>query len=461
MLHRRTSRLKQKQARSNLPSRLCKANSAPPVSTLGSYLSHVNPHTTALRNCKRVDIKPIWVGRAMFEEEFDRIWTAQSSYYPSISTPDFKRQVERLLFWQRKVSAGKPGRCALEENEIRAPRSSLLAKHFRLLQTLNNIKLRETSLSPQWRLARTERDLLLSALSKAIHVAKGSKQKESYGLTFTELKKHLGLQQRTAKVNLEDGDESTFLLGNRTNAIMSCAFGPERWNAMDERQQRRIVRKWITEHSPKRLKDIAREQWGLNEASAEKLASLEPEDGYAALSHKAMLRLLPFMTDEMLTYPEALERAGYTNRTSGKKALDYLPPVDTALPQIPNPVVKRTLSELRAVLNERYANTESLYRFALNWLAISSAMPSNVRDFRESKRTTPWSALRLERCWRGLVSGLRNLRSRKCSSTAAPKMQNASIAANRSVALKQSFNPIREFRSRTCYRNAARQLDGQ
>lgn len=315
--------------------------------TLGQHLSRINPHTAALRNRKRGNIDEIWVGRDMFEDEFDRIWTAQSQFHCAILTPDFKKRIERLMFWQRKVSAGKPGQCELEKKEIRAPRSSLLAQHFRLLQILNNIKLRETRASAKRNLTLEERNKLLAILSTHIHTTQGKKREEKFGLPFTEVKNRLGYPK--AQINLDDGDDGTFLYGNRTNAILFRAFGPEHWNPMDRKERQRIARKWFTEQSPKRLREIAQTRWGLSPENAVWVASLEPEDGYASLSHKAMLKLLPFMEEQMLTYPEAVKAAGYSNT---RPELDYLPPVDNVLSQIPNPVVRRALSELRGVLNE-------------------------------------------------------------------------------------------------------------
>ena len=319
--------------------------------TLGQHLSQINPHTSAIRNRKRSDMKPIWTERKMFQEEFERIWVAQSIHYPSVLTETLKPRIEKLMFRQRTISAGKPGHCELERNPPlpRAPRSSLLAQHFRVVQTVNNLKIVDYP-SPDRKLPPAERLELVSALSKVITEVKGkTRRSDLFGFRFPELKRRLNLPKR-AKLNLEDDEAESYLRGNRTNAVMVRAFGMDRWNALQEQEKRRIVRKWMTEQSPEKLLQIARMQWGLDEQAAEQLARIEPEDGYAALSHVAMLKLLPSMEQDGLSYSEAVVKV-YGNVFSGGDELEYLPSVDSVLPRIPNPVVKRTLSEMRKVVN--------------------------------------------------------------------------------------------------------------
>ncbi len=110
--------------------------------TLGQRLAFVNPHLAAIRNRKRSDIAPIWTARRMYQDEFKKIWETQQAHYPEVLTPNFYNRIERLMFKQRDVSAGKPGKCELERDPPlpRAPNSSLLAQHFRLVQTVNNLK---------------------------------------------------------------------------------------------------------------------------------------------------------------------------------------------------------------------------------------------------------------------------------------------------------------------------------
>lgn len=319
--------------------------------TLGQRLARINPRLQAIRNRRRTDVVPIWTGRKMYEEEFDRIWTGQARHHEQL-TETLRHRITRLMFWQRTISSGKPGKCELQRNPAvdRAPRSSLLAQHFRLVQAANNLRIWERG-TVERRLTHQERPLLVQVLETAITESKGRKRNsELFGLRFSKVKEILGIPKQ-AKLNLEDEGADSYLRGNRTNAIMVRAFGAERWRAMEDAQRKRIVRKWIKEQSPAKLLSMAKGAWGLDDAAAERLVGTEPEDGYAALSHVAMSRLLPAMENGGLTYAEAVARA-YGNLFSSGEAQKYLPPVDASpLGRIPNPVVMRALSELRKVVN--------------------------------------------------------------------------------------------------------------
>lgn len=317
--------------------------------TLGQRLAFINPHQAAIRNRKRSDIAPIDTGRRMYQDEFKKIWETQQTHYPDLLTANLYNRIERLMFKQRDVSAGKPGKCELERDPAlpRAPKSSLLAQHFRLVQSVNNLKAEGMS-GTEWREKQRELIALLSTVIFEKQTKKGTQT--FFGLPFAEVKARLGLHKRT-KLNLDDDEDSTYLRGNRTNAIMARAFGTHRWSAMEDQERRRIVRKWINESSPEKLFRIARTQWNLDDARAEQLASLEAEEGYAALSHVAMLKLLPHM-EQGLTYSEAVKQIEEYKVLSGGKVHEFLPPVEGGeLPRIPNPVVKRALTELRKVLN--------------------------------------------------------------------------------------------------------------
>ena len=315
--------------------------------TLGQRLAFVNPHLAAIRNRKRADVAPIWTARRMYQDEFERIWKTQQPHYPDVLTANFYNRIERLMFKQRDVSAGRPGNCELEREPAlpRAPKSSLLAQHFRLVQTVNNLKA-EGIIGTEWREKQQE---LIAMLSTVIFEKQTKKHTKTYfGLPFAEVKARLGLHKRT-NLNLDDDEDSTYLRGNRTNAIMARAFSIERWSAMEEQERRRVVRKWVNESSPEKLLRIAKTQWNLDDAKAEQLVSLEAEEGYAALSHVAMVKLLPHM-EQGLTYPEAVNEV-YGNVLSDGKEHEFLPPLESVFPRIPNPVVKRALTELRKVLN--------------------------------------------------------------------------------------------------------------
>ncbi|MFG0250335.1 MAG: type II CRISPR RNA-guided endonuclease Cas9, partial [Phycisphaeraceae bacterium JB051] len=101
-------------------------------------------------------------------------------------------------------------------------------------------------------------------------------------------------------------------------------------------------------------------QFGMTEKQADAAQRINFVDGYLHLSRKALEKLLPFMEQGMVYQAidetnSAMHAAGYMRRDQLKRRLfDKLPRQDAfncPLGDIPNPVVKRTLTELRRVIN--------------------------------------------------------------------------------------------------------------
>jgi CRISPR-associated endonuclease Csn1 len=295
--------------------------------TLGEYFAGRDPTEARIRDR--------WTGRKMYEEEFEKIWARQSEFHASVLTAEFRERVRRLLFFQRPIAmnAGAIGECELERGEKRAPVASLEAQRFRLLQKVNDLKYVTADFA--------EHDLTAEQRQKL------AQELENKGdLTFAAIRKLLGLAKEV-RLNLERGGERK-LRGNRTAATMLKAFG-YRWAAIEERERQRVVGKWMRTESEEEMRQVAELKFELTPEQAMVLADTEPEDGYSRLSLKALRKILPRM-EEGVPFKTA-ETDVYGNRFSGGEAKDFLPPVEDVLPQIPNPAVKRALTELKKVVN--------------------------------------------------------------------------------------------------------------
>lgn len=297
--------------------------------TLGAYFAGLDPRLTKVRRR--------FTSRDMFEAEFERIWAAQSPHHPTLR-PELHDHVKHLLFFQRPISAGKPGRCELEPGQQRAPWATLEAQRFRVLQKVNDLRIDEWPKEPR-PLTEQERAQALAALAEG-------------DASFKDLKAKLDLK-RNQKFNLARGADkhpSRGLRGETVASLMRTAFGGQRWAAMDDSEREKIVAAWRDDEHGERLLRLAREEWRLDDASAQLLAGAEPEDGYCNLSLKALRRLLPEM-EKGLAYKTA-ELAVYGDRMAPPETGDSrLPPVIKALPEIRNPSVMRSLTELRKVVN--------------------------------------------------------------------------------------------------------------
>jgi CRISPR-associated endonuclease Csn1 len=296
--------------------------------TLGSFFSAQDPLQRRIRSR--------WTARSMFESEFEAVWQAQSIHHPTILTTELKKQIHHLLFFQRPIAAQKHlvGECELEPGRKRAPMACLEAQRFRLLQKVNDLRVRFADF--------TERKLTAEERTKLI-----VELEHTGGLSFADMRKLLGLPKRGAWFNLEKGGEKR-MPGNRTASKMVEAFG-DHWNQLSPESRNQIVEEWRTSETEDWLVRRGMTRWGLDEIHARKWAEGNPEDGYARLSKKALQKLLSMMEDGF-PFKEA-EKEIYGTRFSGGTVHDLLPPVRNALPSLRNPAVERALTELRKLVN--------------------------------------------------------------------------------------------------------------
>jgi len=295
--------------------------------TLGEYFASLNPHEQRIRGR--------WTARAMFENEFECIWSAQQEYYPELLTDELKQRINHAMFHQRplKNQADLIGTCELEAGHKRTPWALLAAQRFRLVQQVNNTRL-ITPDGEDVQLTADQRQTLLDLL-------------ENQGeMTFGKARKKLGLSS-AYHFSWEAGGEKRFL-GNRTNAKLAATFG-DRWKGLSTGDRRRIVEDILSIQNNDALARRAVCVWGLDEDVARKLARVELEPRYCRLSRKALCKLLPLL-ESGLSYAEAVKEAyGEFHRKGG--VVDCLPSVSRVLPQLRNPVVNRVLTELRKVVN--------------------------------------------------------------------------------------------------------------
>lgn len=296
--------------------------------TLGEYFSRLDPHQ------QRIRVR--WTARRMFQDEFAAIWARQAPEHPSVCTPEFHETLERLLFFQRPIAAQRNliGHCELEPACRRAPMWSWEAQQFRLLQRLNDLRVVSPGSAEARALGEDARQNLLAALER------------DGDLTWAKARK-LGGLAKGETFNLERGAGKA-LPGNRTQAHMRAAFGP-RWDGISEEERQQIVADWAGATGEEQLAALGQRRWGLEAEAARAWAAKSPEPDYAALSRRAIRKLLPAMTAG--TPFKTAERDAYGPRLSGGEAKDRVPPVCRVLSEIRNPAVARALTETRKVVN--------------------------------------------------------------------------------------------------------------
>lgn len=312
-------------------SELGTAMKAANAGTLGKYLSALDPREQRIRTR--------YTSRQMYFDEFEAIWTKQRKFHSDLLTDKAKKLIHHAIFYQRplKSQARFIGACQLEPTRNRAPWALIDAQRFRMLQTVNNLSIVDERKGENRPLANEERIKLVAELD-----IKGD-------LTFPALRRLLALGKFT-KFNLELGGEKR-IPGNRTAARIIRIIGKETWTGLSHDEQQSLVEDWSSIVNESTLERRALNYWRFTPDIARNFAQLRLEDGYCNFSRKALDRLLPGLENGLTIqevirkeYPKRFEREG--------EPLATLPAVECdEMPDLRNPIVQRTLSELRRVVN--------------------------------------------------------------------------------------------------------------
>jgi len=332
--------------------------------------------------------------RKLLHQEFSKIWEIQSVYYPDVLTESLRYGtlgpkgyqvvkpeklpagqtllesygLENIIFFQRRVWWPKSsiGMCELELGEKRAPVVDRRFQEFRMLQEINNLRILDHSVkgAPEERLLTPEeRGICLAYVT--------SKDKPK----LEALKKELCQKSRNLPApsqvvfNLEAGGRIT-ISGTPTDAKLSSksSYGPT-WYKLPDNVKNRIVE--ILSQPDATDEDIIaslREVEGIDPAAIPKLASAVLPSGYGHLSIKALEKLLKPMRDGLLYMHKdyaksAMAAADYPRRDQMQHddlaelpRLEELanpdsPIFDRNQPIISSPLVTRSLTELRKVVN--------------------------------------------------------------------------------------------------------------
>lgn len=312
----------------------------------------------------------LYPDRAMYEAEFDRIRKAQAPHH-DLNSNQWDR-LHDIIFFQRPLKPVDPGWCQLEKGERRAPRALPVAQEFRMLQEVNNLRVR-VGIEPERPLQDGERERAMLRLrsGKDINLSKPTRDlKLPSGAIFN--------LSRGGRKTVE-GDQTSKRLGNK-------GLSGSRWTDLPLDERNEIVSFLLNTEDPEDVRRKAKVEWGLNDEQAEAVANVALPDGYANLSEKAIGKLLPHL-EKGLVYSDAVVEAGYPHHSDFRntEAHERLPyygevlerdavgadptkdPEEDGEParygRIGNPTVHIGLNQLRRVLNrlvEVYGKPEEI-----------------------------------------------------------------------------------------------------
>jgi CRISPR-associated endonuclease Csn1 len=333
----------------------------------------------------------VHAGRSLIREEFHTIWEKQRELGGAVSsmlTDEFMEQLDNpvedgtwrhkgAIFGQRKTywDAGTLGRCDLEPSDHRCPFGDMHAQEFRVLETVNNVRIEERGQSPR----------KLDAVERAVVIEKLSTQK---ACSIATIRKAIGIDKKAVKdffsLNIERDADREINTDWFAREVVHGAFTKPVWDKLSAEQHESVNRALLKldpeiEMHVERLRHGATEWWGLNVESTERLLAAwtaRPDpDRRANLSRRAISNLLPYLRTEM-TVSEARQnfakdaesgatpdqRRRYSlnpqlvltkrdRRFLRQRAREGKPVQLPPAPVLANPVARKALHEVRRHIN--------------------------------------------------------------------------------------------------------------
>jgi len=112
---------------------------------------------------KLYDIYPT---RELYEDEFKKIWRAQSQHHAELMTEDVRRRIHRAIFHQRPLRPQKRGKCTYLPSEDRTFRAMPSFQRYRIYQEVNNLEWQDGHSSKRVRDYPGARDEIVRLLEK-------------------------------------------------------------------------------------------------------------------------------------------------------------------------------------------------------------------------------------------------------------------------------------------------------
>lgn len=220
---------------------------------------------------------------------------------------DVQRALERAIFFQRplKSQKGLVGTCTFEKKKARCPISHPRFEEFRMLQVLNNIKVKGPYDDNLRSLTAEEREEAITVFMR--------KRKPHFD--FEDVAKKLSGGRKATYSYYKDGKESdyyfnykltTSMSGCPTTAELKSIFGEE-WEQTicstylkgEGKNEEQILNDvWhalFSFDNDDKLHEWAKNNLQLNDEDAEKFVNIKMAQGYASLSLNAINKMLPYL----------------------------------------------------------------------------------------------------------------------------------------------------------------------
>lgn len=339
--------------------------------------NHPDAPSERIRNLRAIGDR--FVGREMYENEFDAVWEAQQKYYPDIltgrpkdasKTTLYHRLKNEIIFFQRplKSQKGRVNKCSLEPQKTVIPKSHPLFQEFRIWQQLANIQLFDVD--GQYKLSLDAKHKIAGAMMKSAEVTEKAIRKIANIEAWVEM------------------NAMPKFVGHRTNATIIKAIGEQEYARFTDEDREQLWHVLYFANDDQWLKDYLIRKFALPVEAAQKLSKVSLEPDYGNLSARAIRRMLPYMTEQGLDYAQAAKAAGYHHsydaetQAADRELKDKMPQLKAN--ELRSPLVQQSVAECIKVVNAIIATYGKPDRVRLE-LAREFQMPKEVREEQKNR----------------------------------------------------------------------------
>jgi CRISPR-associated endonuclease Csn1 len=323
--------------------------------TIGEMLAK-DPKFAARKRNKAEDYQ-LTVSRSMLEKEIQALFAAQRQQNNPHASEAFAQEYLEIFSSQRHFDEGPGGespyggnqiekmigRCTLEPQEKRAPKASYSFQRFSLLQNINHLRI--LSKGAERALSDEERRTVEALCWKSPSVTYQKIRKE---LNLPEDAYFKGLYYGKAPDEVEKKAKFSY-----TAAYHEIRKALDKWKKngikeLDARQLDTIGYAFTVYKNDDHIRDYLCTH-EIPEAIAEALIkNLKSFQKFGHISIKACQKLIPFL-EQGMGYYDACKAAGYAAPDAAPKK--FLSGGMEEIREIPNPVVRRSISQTVKVIN--------------------------------------------------------------------------------------------------------------
>jgi CRISPR-associated endonuclease Csn1 len=255
--------------------------------------------------------------REMLRDEFERLWAAQGCFESPLSkllTDELKVLLDNpsgndtwrncgLLFGQRRTywDSGTLGRCKLEPTDECVPVADRHASYFRVIETVNNIRIRCPENEEFRPLTVEERNNVIRKL-QTVKTASVTTIRDALGIGKKDLKKK-DVSHDSYALNLERDEDREINTDWFYREVVVKGVGQEIWESWDQSKQEGLNRLLLRldpnlDEDEKKIRSVLTKM-ELDSEATERLMigwRARPKlDKRLKLSRRAIMNLLPYM----------------------------------------------------------------------------------------------------------------------------------------------------------------------